>query len=62
MFLENPLARVTRPRSNEAVVTYAPTLAQQGEALSGKFVVQYDIERSLDAGEIQVRFIVLPCM
>lgn len=54
--LENQLARVDRPpsRPNEGTVTYAPTLAEQGDALSEKFVVQYDIERSLDAGEIQV--------
>ena len=46
-----------QPRPNEATVTYAPTLAQQGAGISEKFIVQYDIQRNLDGGEIQVEFV-----
>lgn len=42
----------------QAMVTYQPTLKQQAElsdgGVSGKFIVQYDIERFNDAGEILV--------
>ena len=55
---ENPLAVVTEPRPNEAIVSYAPTWAQQqqssADGIRGQFMLQYDIQRQLDGGDIQV--------
>ena len=56
--LENPLANIRRISPSSAYISYHPTAAQQLEAselgIAGQFIVEYDVERDLDAGEIQV--------
>jgi hypothetical protein len=55
--LENALAVITRPTSRSAYIQYSPTLDDQGtNGVSGQFIVQYDIDRSLDGGDILVHF------
>ncbi|XP_060559995.1 inter-alpha-trypsin inhibitor heavy chain H4-like [Ruditapes philippinarum] len=52
---ENALAVITRPTSRSAYIQYSPTLDDQGtNGVSGQFIVQYDIDRSLDGGDILV--------
>ncbi|XP_060559991.1 inter-alpha-trypsin inhibitor heavy chain H3-like isoform X2 [Ruditapes philippinarum] len=52
---ENALAVITRPTSRSAIIQYSPTLDDQGtDGVSGQFIVQYDIDRSLDGGDILV--------
>ncbi|KAK3610525.1 hypothetical protein CHS0354_008955 [Potamilus streckersoni] len=54
----NNLVLMTRPSPNTAFIQFAPTIRQQIDndqnGISGQFVVEYDIERSRDAGEILV--------
>ncbi|KAK3610521.1 hypothetical protein CHS0354_008950 [Potamilus streckersoni] len=49
---------IARPSPNSAFIQFAPTIRQQMDydqnGISGRFVVEYDIERSRDAGEILV--------
>ena len=56
--LENTLAEIQRLSPSSAHVSYKPTPAQQMEVseagIAGQFIVEYDVERDLDAGEIQV--------
>ncbi|ELT99546.1 hypothetical protein CAPTEDRAFT_222769 [Capitella teleta] len=58
IFIDNHLAVVDRVSSTEAHVIYHPSVEDQLEAsdvgIQGQFVVQYDVKRDLDAGEIQV--------
>lgn len=53
------MAQVEFLSKTQALVTYQPTLQQQAAlsdgSVSGKFIVQYDVERFNDAGEILVR-------
>ncbi|XP_045167329.2 inter-alpha-trypsin inhibitor heavy chain H3-like [Mercenaria mercenaria] len=52
---ENALAVITRPSSKSAYITYSPTADDQSTGgVSGQFIVQYDIGRSLDGGDILV--------
>nr|XP_022296615.1 inter-alpha-trypsin inhibitor heavy chain H3-like isoform X2 [Crassostrea virginica] len=55
---DNELAQVEFLSKTQALVTYQPTLQQQAAlsdgSVSGKFIVQYDVERFNDAGEILV--------
>ena len=50
---------VNRTSPHSAFIAYAPTPEEQEEAsengLRGQFVVKYDVQRSLDAGEVKVR-------
>lgn len=54
----NELAEVTRPSPKTAYIKYKPTPEQQRmistTGISGLFKVQYDVRRSLDAGDIIV--------
>ena len=56
--MTNELAEVTRPSSKTAYIRYSPTPEQQkmisSKGVSGLFKVQYDVRRSLDAGDIYV--------
>ena len=49
---------ITWEDTQTALVTYEPTPAQQAEVsedgLRGQFIVEYDVQRDRDAGEIQV--------
>ena len=55
----NELAEVTRPSPKTAYIRYSPTPEQQkmisSKGVTGLFKVQYDVQRSLDAGDIYVR-------
>jgi hypothetical protein len=65
-FAVNSLARIERPSSTEAQVWFSPSVEQQRElakkfgdkkdvaGLGGQFVVQYDVERDPQAGEVLV--------
>ena len=50
---------INRPSDREAQITYAPDTAAQKEAsadgIAGKFVVEYDVERTQSGGDILVR-------
>lgn len=54
----NPLAIVERPSPNSAYIRYNPSPEEQKQdsvhGVSGLFKVQYDVQRSLDAGDIYV--------
>lgn len=54
----NELALVERPSAKTAYVRYNPSPAEQMQdsthGISGLFKVQYDVQRSLDAGDIYV--------
>ncbi|XP_045166399.2 inter-alpha-trypsin inhibitor heavy chain H3-like [Mercenaria mercenaria] len=52
---ENALAVITRPTGRSAYISYAPSVDEQDPGgVSGEFIVQYDIDRSLDGGDILV--------
>ncbi|XP_034307064.2 inter-alpha-trypsin inhibitor heavy chain H4 isoform X1 [Magallana gigas] len=55
---DNELAQVEFLSKTQVLVTYQPTLQQQAAlsdgGVSGQFIVQYDVERFNDAGEILV--------
>ena len=57
-FWSDPFADVHRESQSRAHVSFHPSQAQQREishnGVAGQFLVQYDVERNLDAGEIQV--------
>jgi hypothetical protein len=62
----NSLAKIERPSSTEVQVWFSPSVEQQRElakkfgdkkeaaGLSGQFVVQYDVDRDPQAGEVLV--------
>lgn len=54
----NELAEVSRPSPKTAYIRYSPSTFQQkmisSKGVSGLFKVQYDVRRSLDAGDIYV--------
>lgn len=50
----NSLAVVTRPSSRRADIVYRPAYTEQGEGLNDMFTVKYDIDRSMDGGDILV--------
>lgn len=56
----NELALVERPSPKTAYIRYNPSPEEQKkdstQGVSGLFKVQYDVQRSLDAGDIFVRF------
>ena len=58
-YAENELAVVHRAFPNRATVTYGPSEVQQRNAsdqgVAGQFIVQYDVARARDGGEIQVK-------
>lgn len=55
---DNPDAVIERPAANKAKISWKPNTADQKklvkEGLSGKFLVQYDVNRESDAGQILV--------
>ncbi|XP_060076880.1 inter-alpha-trypsin inhibitor heavy chain H3-like [Ylistrum balloti] len=55
---QNRLARVSRPSSTSAHIIYEPSAQEQSlvsqQGLSGLFVVEYDVDRRLDAGDVVV--------
>ncbi|XP_045166392.2 inter-alpha-trypsin inhibitor heavy chain H3-like [Mercenaria mercenaria] len=54
-FTENAFAVITRPTQKSAYIEYTPTIDDDSaEGLSGQFIVQYDIDRELDGGDILV--------
>ena len=55
IYFENYLAVITRPTKRSAYIEYSSSKTEQGsEGLSGQFIVQYDIDRSLDGGDVLV--------
>lgn len=65
-FAVNLLAKIERPSSTEAQIRFSPSVEEQREltkkladkkeevGLSGQFVVQYDVDRDPQAGEVLV--------
>ncbi|XP_052059436.1 inter-alpha-trypsin inhibitor heavy chain H3-like isoform X8 [Mytilus californianus] len=55
---KNALAVIDRPTRKSATVHYAPTADDQkqmsDQGISGLFVVEYDVQRKFDAGEVMV--------
>ncbi|CAG0883642.1 unnamed protein product, partial [Cyprideis torosa] len=51
----NPLATIERPTPNSAIITYAPTIAEQLKSsnigVQGQFALQYDVAREMN-GEL----------
>ncbi|CAG2189690.1 unnamed protein product [Mytilus edulis] len=54
----NTLAVIDRPTSKSATIHYAPTADDQkqmsDQGISGLFVVEYDVQRKFDAGEVMI--------
>ncbi|KAL4227174.1 Inter-alpha-trypsin inhibitor heavy chain [Mactra antiquata] len=50
----NSLAVISRPTRNRAEVIYKPTFTDQGHGLNDLFTVKYDIDRSMDGGDLLV--------
>lgn len=50
----NELAVVDRLSPTKAFVSFAPSRAEQKSGISGQFIVQYDVDRSEDAGDLIV--------
>ena len=54
----NSEVTISRPSDNSAIIVYNPNDQKQKEAgnkgILGQFVVQYDVHRALDGGEVQV--------
>ncbi|XP_052700582.1 inter-alpha-trypsin inhibitor heavy chain H3-like isoform X3 [Crassostrea angulata] len=48
----NELAVVDRLSPTKAFVSYEPSRAEQESGISGQFIVQYDVDRSDDAGDL----------
>nr|XP_034326642.1 inter-alpha-trypsin inhibitor heavy chain H3 isoform X3 [Crassostrea gigas] len=48
----NELAVVDRFSPTKAFVSYEPSRAEQESGISGQFIVQYDVDRSDDAGDL----------
>jgi len=55
---DNPDAVIERPAANKAKISWRPNTSDQKklvkEGISGKFLVQYDVNRESDAGQILV--------
>ncbi|XP_052059433.1 inter-alpha-trypsin inhibitor heavy chain H3-like isoform X5 [Mytilus californianus] len=55
---KNALAFIDRPTQRSATIHYAPTANDQkqmsDQGISGLFVVEYDVQRKFDAGEVMV--------
>ncbi|XP_076107898.1 inter-alpha-trypsin inhibitor heavy chain H3-like isoform X1 [Mytilus galloprovincialis] len=55
---KNALAVIDRPTSKSATIHYAPSADDQkqmsDQGISGLFVVEYDVQRKFDAGEVMV--------
>ncbi|XP_033746543.1 inter-alpha-trypsin inhibitor heavy chain H3-like [Pecten maximus] len=55
---QNRIAEVSRPSSTSAHILYEPSAHEQSlvsqQGLSGLFVVEYDVDRRLDAGDVLV--------
>lgn len=50
----NELAVVDRLSPTRAFVSYEPSRSEQKSGISGQFIVQYDVDRSEDAGDLIV--------
>ena len=57
----NDIAVVSQPTATSAFISYFPDVIQQLEespdGIVGQFVVEYDIARDLDAGDVLVHFL-----
>ncbi|XP_063421441.1 inter-alpha-trypsin inhibitor heavy chain H3-like [Mytilus trossulus] len=55
---QNALVTINRPTTKSAVIHYAPTTddqkQQSDQGISGLFVIEYDVERNFDVGEVLV--------
>jgi hypothetical protein len=64
VFAENPNAIIRKISPTSAHISYYPSAALQKEmsakGISGQFVVQYDVQRGYDAGDIQVNYHLSP--
>ena len=49
---------IDQPSENRVIVKYFPSLKQQSatseNGISGQFVVKYDVDRAMDAGDLMV--------
>lgn len=58
----NTLAVVSRPTSKSARISYSPSEANQRQnserGISGLFIVEYDIDRKTNAGDVMVCIII----
>ena len=49
---------IQQPAANKAYVKYFPSIEEQMETsingISGQFVVKYDVDREMDAGDLMV--------
>lgn len=52
--LSEPDAQITRPDDRSAYIVYKPRPEVAGELVSGRFVVQYDVDRAMDGGDLLV--------
>ena len=61
---DNTLAVVSRPTTKSATIAYSPSAADQRQDserwISGLFIVEYDIDRGTNAGDVMVN-IYNPC-
>lgn len=55
---DNPNVAIERPAPNKAKISWSPTTNDQKklvkDGISGKFIVQYDVDRQSEAGQILV--------
>ncbi|CAC5406521.1 unnamed protein product [Mytilus coruscus] len=55
---KNALVTIDRPTTKSAMIHYAPTIddqkQQSDQGISGLFVIEYDVERKFDGGEVLV--------
>lgn len=58
---KNALVTINRPTTKSAMIHYAPTTddqkQQSDQGISGLFVIEYEVERKFDGGEVLVRLI-----
>lgn len=58
---DNTLAVVSRPTTKSARISYSPSEADQRQdserGISGLFIVEYDIDRETNAGDVMVNII-----
>lgn len=59
-FADSALVRIRKSSRNVAHATFAPSITEQtawsAAGLNALTIVQYDVKRQLDAGEVQVRY------
>jgi hypothetical protein len=59
-FTDNKDAIIVRPSGNKANISWSPSIKDQDilskQGITGKFVIQYDINRESNSGEVLVQF------